>query len=431
MAQPNTSVSGHKPARIFYGWWLVLVSAIGIMLSSGSVLTFTFGVFFLPLNEEFGWSRTQISLGYSLMALAFGLLQPWIGKLIDRYTARKVILPSVVLVGVLLMSLRFLTAELWFFYVVFGVLGALGAGTGMAGYVNVISHWFDRRRGLALGLTIGGFGLGASAMPTLAHRLITELGWRGAYFALGVMVILITVPVVGLFLRETPQQMGLLPDGETVADDVDKALPIEQQGLRFGDVWRTATFWHMVVAFLLISLGIHACLIHLVPIITDSGISAETAALVASSLGITLIAARIGTGYLLDLFNAAFVSACIFVVCSVGIILLCTGNAVTQMYLAALLIGIGFGAESDIIAYMVGRYFGLRHIGELYGYFYGIYILGAVLGPVLMGVAFDTTGSYRVALLTLTAAMLFASALLVRLGFMRRDAVARSRSSPT
>ena len=248
MAQPNTSVSGHKPARIFYGWWLVLVSAIGIMLSSGSVLTFTFGVFFLPLNEEFGWSRTQISLGYSLMALAFGLLQPWIGKLIDRYTARKVILPSVVLVGVLLMSLRFLTAELWFFYVVFGVLGALGAGTGMAGYVNVISHWFDRRRGLALGLTIGGFGLGASAMPTLAHRLITELGWRGAYFALGVMVILITVPVVGLFLRETPQQMGLLPDGESVADDVGKALPIEQQGLRFGDVWRTATFWHMVVA---------------------------------------------------------------------------------------------------------------------------------------------------------------------------------------
>ena len=391
------------------------------MLSAGSVLTFTFGVFFLPLHEEFGWSRTQISLGYSVMALVYGLLQPWIGKLIDRYSARKVILPSLVFVGVMLMLLYFLPPDLWLFYLVFAVLGAVGAGSGMAGYVNVISHWFDRRRGLALGLTIGGFGLGASAMPTLAHTLITELGWRGAYVALGVIVIAITVPVVGLFLRESPERMGLRPDGDTLSGGVEGAPPEEKQGQTFSEVRRTSTFWIMVIAFFLISLGIHACLIHLVPIITDNGIAAETAAYVASLLGVTLVVARIGTGYLLDRFNAAYVSAGIFTVSAMGIVLLYAGSGLQQMVIAAVLIGVGFGAESDIIAYMVGRYFGLRHISELYGYFYAIYLLGAVLGPIVMGAAFDANGSYDAALAMLTVAMLIATGMLVRLGIMRRD----------
>ena len=406
--------------KLFYGWYLVSVSAIGIMFSAGAVLTFTFSVFILPLNQEFGWTRTELSIAYSLGALCFGALQPLVGKIIDRSGARRVILPSVVFVGLLLMSLYFLTANLLHFYLVYAAIGALGAGTGMAAYVNVISHWFDRRRGLALGLTIAGFGLGASMMPYLTHTLITEFGWQGAYLCLGALVMTISIPVVGAFLKESPQQMGLVPDGDDTKPERKQQGEVEeQQSLSLGEVWRTRTFWTMVVAFFCVSLAIHACVLHLVPILSDRGISTETAAYTASLFGIALICARVGTGYLLDKFNAAFVGACIFLASAFGVFLLYAISNNQLVFLAVLLVGLGFGAESDIIAYMVSRYFGLLHISEIYGCFYAVYILGAVIGPLLMGVAFDTAGHYKSALQVFMILMLVAAGLLFRLGSVR------------
>jgi len=394
--------------------------AVAVLIFAGAVLTFTFSVFILPLSEEFGWSRTQLSFGYSIGAFCFGALQPVIGKFIDRFGARRVILPSVVLVGLLFMSLYFLSENVWHFYLLYGAIGALGAGTGMAAYVKVISHWFDRRRGLALGLTIAGFGMGAWILPYLAHRLIIAVDWQGAYFFLGLLVLVIAVPVVGIFLKEDPAQLGLLPDGDTAEQRDLRNADAEKQGQSISEVWRTETFWLMVTAFFFVSFGIHACLLHLVPIITDRHIDAETAALAASSLGVALIFARVGTGYLLDKFNAAFVGACIFAISTAGIVLLYLGTGVQLVFLAVLLVGLGFGAESDVIAYMVGRYFGLRHISEIYGYFYALYILGAVIGPLFMGAAYDMTGSYQSALVILSILMLTATALLFRLGVVRR-----------
>ena len=407
--------------KFFYGWLLILISAIGIMLSAGSVLTFTFSVFIIPLSLEFGWSRTELSLGYSLGALCFGMLQPWIGKSIDHFSARKVILPSVVFTGLLLMSLNFLSPNLWHFYLIYGAIGALGAGTGMTAYVTVISHWFDRRRGLALGLTIAGFGLGASIMPSLTHALITAFDWKGAYFFLGIIVITISIPVVGIFLKERPQQMGLLPDGDSAAQRASHGSDVAKQGLNVREARRTTTFWLMVAAFFLVSLAIHACIIHLVPIITDRGVAAKTAAFAASLLGFALIFARIGTGYLLDKFNAGFVGASIFAISAIGLLQLSFGSEGYNVYVAVLLIGLAFGAESDIIAYMISRYFGLLHMSEIYGYFYAIYILGAVLGPLLMGAAYDLSGTYQLALMTLTLLVLTAAGLLIRLGFLQQD----------
>ncbi len=407
--------------KLFYGWLLILISAIGIMLSAGSVLTFTFSVFIIPLSLEFGWSRTELSLGYSLGALCFGILQPWIGRLIHRFSARKVILPSVGFTGLLLMSLYFLSANLWHFYLIYAAIGALGAGTGMTAYVKVISHWFDRRRGLALGLTIAGFGLGASIMPSLAHALITTTDWKGAYFFLGVIVIGIAIPVVGIFLKDSPQQMGMLSDGDSPGQRALRGTEATKQGLDVSEARRTVTFWLMVIAFFLVSLAIHACIIHLVPIITDRGVDVKTAVFAASLLGITLIFARVGTGFLLDKFNAAFVGASIFAISAMGLLLLYFSSEVYYVYLAVVLIGLAFGAESDVIAYMVSRYFGLLHMSEIYGYFYAIYILGAVLGPLLMGAAYDLSGSYQSALMILTLLVLTAAGLLIKLGFMRRD----------
>ena len=407
--------------RIFYGWWVILVSTIGNTVNFGAIIVFSFGLFILPLHEEFGWSRTEISLAYSLAALLYAPVQPLVGKLIDRFSARKVILPSIVFLGLLLMSNYFLTPNLWHFYLAYILMGLLGSGTAPPAYVKVISHWFDRKRGLALGLAMGGFGLGAFVLPYLTHTLITEFGWRGAYVGLGIIIIAVTVSVVGPFLRETPEHMGLLPDGDITPKQTSRNTTEEKHGMRFSEVRRTSIFWLMVITFVLVSLGVHAVTIHLVPIISDRGIDTKGAAFAASMLGIAVLFARIGTGLLLDLFNAAFIGACVFALSALGLFLLYFNPESNYLlYPAVLLIGVTLGAETDLIAYMCGRYFGLLHVGEIYAYFFAIYIMGAVVGPLVMGAVFDNYGSYQPALAAITLFMVIATMLMTVLGFQRR-----------
>ena len=204
MYSTGAPIREQKTAKIFYGWWVILVSTIGNTVNFGAIIVFSFGLFILPLHEEFGWSRTEISLAYSLAAVLYAPIQPLVGKLIDRFSARKVIVPSIVFLGLLLMSMYFLTASLWHFYLIYITMGLLGAGTAPPAYVKVISHWFDRKRGFALGLAMSGFGLGALVLPYLTHSLIREFGWRGAYVALGIIIILVTVSVVGLGRQVLP-----------------------------------------------------------------------------------------------------------------------------------------------------------------------------------------------------------------------------------
>src|SRR5713101_5195441 len=203
--------------KVFYGWWVVLAAGVGLLLSVGAVLFFTFGVFLKQLSQEFGWSRAQISFAFTLSALGITLAAPFLGWLVDRFGARRVILPATLLFGMGVLSLYFLSAHLWHFYAIYLLLGVVGSGTTPVPYSKVISQWFDRQRGLALGLAMVGSSAGTFVMPSLAQALITSVGWRYAYVFLGLLALGITLPVVGLFLIETPQMMGLWPDGEARA----------------------------------------------------------------------------------------------------------------------------------------------------------------------------------------------------------------------
>src|SRR5262245_40927930 len=210
------TTSEQKSDKVFHGWWVVLVAGVGLSLNYGPIIVATFGVFLKPLGQEFGWSRTGISLAFSLGNLMFSGALPLIGRLVDRLGARKVILPSVLIFGLGVMSFYFLSASLWHFYALYLLLGGVSSGTAPA-YSKVIPHWFDQKRGLALGLAMAGISVGGFILPPLAQTLITTVGWRQAYVFLGLLAIGITMPVVGLFLKETPQRMGLWPDGAMVA----------------------------------------------------------------------------------------------------------------------------------------------------------------------------------------------------------------------
>lgn len=410
------ATTGQKDGKIFYGWWVVLAAGIGASMSYGPIIAFTFGVFIKPLQEEFGWSRADISLGFSLSLLMLSVTAPFVGQLVDRFGARKVIVPSVLLFGFGIISFYFLSASLWHFYAIYIGLGIVSVGAATLPYLSVVSQWFDKRRGLALGLAMIGVGLGTFFMPSFAQALIDTVGWRSAYVILGLLVMGVTIPVVVPFLKDTPEQMGLAPDGEPTQRPQTTNATGHAQGLRGSEAWRLGTFWLLVAAFFLMSVSVHGCLIHLVPMLTDYGLSAKSAALATSVLGGALLIGRVGAGYLLDRFLASSVAIGFLAGATLGVFLLWNETVGIFAFAAALLIGLGVGAETDLMPYVVSRYFGLRAFGEIYGYVVTAWGLGGVVGPFLMGVGFDSTGSYSTVLMVFMAATLFAAGLMGRLG---------------
>ncbi|HXG18373.1 MAG TPA: MFS transporter [Methylomirabilota bacterium] len=402
-----------KQSGIFHGWWIVLVAAIGLSMGYGPIVTFTFGVFFKPLSQEFNWNRAQVSLAFSLSLFVMSLAFPLVGRLVDRFGARRVIVPSVLGFGLGLLSFALLTPRLWHLYVIYILLGVVGGGTAPVPYSNVLSHWFDKQRGLALGVAMVGLGLSAFIMPSLAQRLIDVGGWRWAYICIGLTVMVVTIPIVAVFLKETPQMIGLTPDGEPATSS---AAHDPKEGLSSHEAQRTGAFWLMLSAFFLMSACVHGCLIHLAPLLTDRGVSPQQAALAASLLGGALLLGRVGAGYLLDHFFASAVAVVFFGGAALGFMLLWGGATGSLAFAAAFLIGLGMGAEGDIIAYLVSRYFGLLAFSEIYGYAFAAFTLGGVVGPLLMGVGFDATGSYQPMLGAFVLASLVAAALMTRLG---------------
>ena len=414
MAQ--TKESGNS---FLYGWWIVFVAAVGLSMGYGPIVTFTFGVFFKLLNQEFGWSRGDISQAFSISLFVMSLVFPFVGRLVDRFGARRVIIPSILLFGLGLMSLSLLSANIWQLYAVYILLGLVGGGTAPVPYSNVLSHWFDKRRGLALGIAMVGLGLGAFVMPSLAQMLIVSQGWRQAYIVFGLMVMVITIPIVGLFFKETPEMVGLRPDGDVINPNHPNTSE-QKIGLSAQEARQTHTFWILVGAFFLMSASVHGCLIHLVPLLTDRGISPQLAAGATSLFGAALLFGRVGAGYLLDHFFASSVALCFFCGTALGLLLLWSGVTGTAAFIAAFLVGLGMGAEGDIIAYLIGRYFGLRAFGEIYGYAFGAFTLGGVSGPLLMGRGFDATGSYSLGLGVFVVVTLIAAGLMTRLGPYRK-----------
>jgi MFS family permease len=401
--------------KFFYGWWIIVVAGIGLCLGYAPIIVFSFGVFIKPLAQDLHSDRASISLAFTLANLIASVSSPLAGRLTDRFGTRGVILVSTAIFASLLVSSHLLSATLWNIYVFYGLLGFVGSGAGPIPYVKVISRWFDRRRGLALGLTMLGIGSGAIVMPILAQRLITVLGWRSTYTIIGLFVLVVSMPAVAVFLKESPEEIGLLPDGAIVS-----AHATEKQNSEEGMTWRDArcnrAFWLMVGAFFLVGASVHGCVIHLVPMLSDQGVSSNRVALATSFLGSALLIGRVCSGYLLDRFFAPRVAMCLFGAAACGIALLRTGAESGLLFPAVLLIGLGMGAEVDIIAYLVGRYFGLRAFGEIYGYAFASYVLAGALGPWLMGVGFDRFASYGSILVGFFVATLLAVVLMGRLG---------------
>jgi len=409
--------------KVFYGWVVVATAAIGLFLGAFPIVTFSFGVFFPSFVREFHASRAAVSLAFTIHNLLSGLFAVVIGRLVDRTGARSVILPGLVIVAALLLSAEALGSKLSELYLFYMALGVVGSATTTLPYALVVSRWFDRRRGVALGGMMVGLGLGTVAMPIVAQRLIAAFGWRHAFAIVGCAVLAIPLPIVGAFLKDAPEQIGLLPDGALPGDTSSSHRSSGLDGVSWREATQSGTFWLLIAVFVLLAASVHACVVHLPQLLSDRGASGEEAAMASSVVGLALLAGRIGCGYFLDRYFGGSVALTICVGAALGIALLWTGGAGGAALAGAFLVGLGMGAEVDVIAFLMSRYFGLKSLGATMGFAFASFVIAGGVGPLLMGLSFDRTGSYRVPLAAFGVAVTAAAALVTRLGPYRFEAL--------
>lgn len=382
---------------------VVLASALGLAFGYSSVGIISFGVFVMPLSEEFGWGRGDMSLALTLMSVAIVFLSPLAGTLLDRYGVRRVLIPSTLFFGAAVAGLSLLNGSLLQYYIMYLLLALAGVCTTPTSYSRVIVAWFDARRGLALGIVLAGIGVGTALIPPYVELLTSNFGWRTAFLGVSALIILVSLPAVWAWISEPGVA---LPDG-TVR---------EVEGFSFRESIATRQFLFIAISFLLLGIMSGGILAHLVPLLTDRGVTPAIAASVASLLGVTLIAARLFIGYLLDRFFAPMVVA-IFLACPViGILILMSGAVGTPAILGVILVGLGIGAEMDFMSYLVSRYFGLRAFARIYGLIYASITIGVSIGPIVMGYSQQLSGTYDFGLQVLLVASAIAIIPLLFLG---------------
>ena len=232
-----------KRPTIFYGWWVVATSALGVFLGLAPIVVYSFGVFMKPLAREFHATRAAVALALTINNFLLGAMHPFLGRLLDRVGAKKIILASTTIVGVALISTQAVGHSIRQLYPIFVVTGLFGGATGPASYGVVISRWFNRNRGLALSGMLFGIGIGAIVIPLLAQHLIASFGWRAPYALAGSAILLVCVPVVAAFLKERPEEMGLMPDGDATRGLQPRS---SDEGHEWHEIWHDPVFWLMV-----------------------------------------------------------------------------------------------------------------------------------------------------------------------------------------
>lgn len=400
---------------MFYGWWVIAASAICLALSWPVIAIYNFGPFVIPLSNEFGWSRGEISAAILVINGTATVIALVLGVLVDYAGAKRVMLPSIVLLAMTIFSMYWLSDSLVHFYIMFFLIALLGAGTSTLTFSRVVFNWFDRRRGLAIGLTMAGVGIGATVLPLVTTLIISSLGWRVAYLFIGAGILIISGSACYFVLREYPAQMGLHKDGRAMDQEKSDSGPIES-GYTFRQALSTRPFWLLLLSFFLVGFCVIACTVHLVPMMQDRGISPTVAAQTASVLGFAIILGRVFAGYLMDHFFAPYVAIGFMLGPALGLSLLALELVGMPAYLAALLIGLALGAEFDFLAYFTSRYGGLKAYGIYFGVLLASFNLGSSIGPYVMGLGFDRTGAYTTFLWGFAVCFLFICFLFLLLG---------------
>lgn len=384
-----------------------IVAGVLVGLFSGfpPIFTATLGVFLMPLSADFGWGRLEVSIAGGAATLGMAVAAPIVGRAIDRFGIRRVILVSVVVFSLSLAAFGSLTGNKGVYWTICFFVGFAGAATTPLGFLAVLPRVFDRRLGLALSIAMAGVGVGTIVMPPLANGLIHDFGWRNAYRvlgALGTVGALVACWIIG----SAGDRSGPLRGAEAVWND----------GVVPSEAFRGMLLWIAALSILLVSASTIGTSVHLVAQLSDRGVDAKTAAFVASVAGGGVLLGRVGSGLLFDYVRATWIGAASFLLAALGIALLWQGTEIDVWLAGSFLMGVALGTEGDLIAFIVRRYFGMKAFGAIYGVLMSAFSLGTVIGPVAMGGFFDRTGTYAPVLAGFVVACMAAALLLLTLG---------------
>jgi MFS family permease len=391
-------------------WSTVTGSFLAMAVGSAPVVFVAFSVFMPAISEEFNWSRAQLSIGPSAFTLMSAAAMPIVGRMIDRYGLHLVTMGGIALFCLTLASAALLPPSIILFVVLFGFLGAFGASLSPLPYAKATSGVFDRRRGLALGIAMSGYGVGAAVMPLLSARLIDALGWRNAYVSIAAIVFFVAMASVFVLIANPRVE----PNEEPVASP--ESTEAVTSGTAREAIMRTSEFWMIAAAMMLIAIAINGVIPHFVVMATDRGLSSKVAVSLVSGLGAASIVGRLASGFLFDRHFAPHVAALVFSLPLVGMVVLAGDAPGPYLMVSAVTLGIGLGAEVDFMGYIVGRYFGMRFFGEIYGYLLALFAVGASIGPYVLGLSYDRTGSYETALWVTSMGVVCAIFMISRLG---------------
>jgi MFS family permease len=400
--------AGHSPTAPARGSgpWTTFASVVGLTFGPSAIAVLGFGVFVRPLEAEFGWSRTQVSLASVIISWMIVLVSPLQGILIDRFGARRVVLWSIPAFAAGIGALYWLPANLAVFYLMWVLIPVLAIGLWPLAYLKAVSTWFDRRLGLAIGIANAGIGIGSALVPLIAGSLIAAYGWRSGYLGLAVIALAVTWPVSWLFLRERSA-------GEA-AGSAGPASPLFGTG--FSESARTRTFWLLAASYFLLGVINTALITQQIPMLIDAGLAPQSAAFVQSVFGIAMMVGRLGTGYVIDRVFAPRV----MIVVSLGAAVACAmyGAGVTgaAVFVSASLIGLVVGAEFDVLAFMIKRYFGIVAYGRLYGVIFAVFQFGAGIGAAALPISRGRFGSYTPGLYAFGVVLVLAALVFSRLG---------------
>ncbi len=378
--------------KIFYDWKIVGTSILCYSAAPGQFAIGILGVFVIPLQLEFGWSRADIFLSTSFLVLTQAIFTPFLGNLVDKYGSKKVMMPSLFAFGLLLGGIPLFVSDVAHLYLFYAIIGGLSGGAAAVPYLRLAAAWFVKRRGLAFGLIMSGGGLGYAYSPPLVQYMIDNYGWRSGYYVLAAIVILIVLPLIQGMIYDEPKDINLMPDGESV--DVDELLQSDDDKVTLGELLKMPLFYQLFATFMFLTFCLYGLMSNLVPMLNDRGMDSGTAALAATTVGVTIIISRIVIGFLLDKFFAPRVGMICFILSAMGTAFLAFGAVGPAAFLAAIFFGFSVGAELDLLAYLITRYFGSSSFGMVYGILFAAFLGGVSIGPVVFGRLFDFYGSY-------------------------------------
>ena len=389
--------------RIFYGWWIVLATNLICLLGFGTWL-YSFGVFFKPMMNEFGWTRAMTAGAASLRSIEGGVAGPVVGWAVDKYGARRVIIFGGIVSGLGFALMPFVDSLLGF-YLAYGIIVSIGMSAML--YLpafTVIAKWFRRRLSRALAVLAVGAGLGGLVCAPAATLVIQHFGWRIAFLGMGILMWLVVIPLA-MVVRERPEDMGLRPDGDPPegapgaggSEGVPAAGGSADYTLK--QALASSAFWVIALTFFFSSLSHSVVFVHAIPALTDAGISAELAAFSVGLLTVVSIAGRLSFGYLGDFVDKRYLFLIGYTLQGAGVLILMIAREMTTVYLFVAVFGVGFGSTVPLLASIRADYFGRAALGKIQGFMSPVTMVAGATGPVSAGYLFDTTGSYQTAFL--------------------------------